>query len=70
MARSLGLAVALVSVLTTLALLAADKDGATDAAKADSDFAFQGEYAGMVKADDGDKKSACRSSRWAKESSR
>ena len=41
---------------TAFALLAADKDGATDAAKADADFAFQGEYAGIVKTDEGDKK--------------
>ena len=50
------LRVAFFSFLTTLALLAADKDGATDPAKTDADFAFQGEYAGMVEGDDGDKK--------------
>lgn len=56
MVRLLSLIILAALVLTTFPLLAADKDGATDPAKADADFVFQGEYAGMVKSDEGDKK--------------
>jgi hypothetical protein len=45
------------TVLISIGLLkAADKPAVTDPAQADADFAFQGEYEGVAKAQDGDKK--------------
>lgn len=49
------LVAALLVYITTLSS-AADKDAAADPAKADADFVFQGEYVGVVKSEEGDKK--------------
>ena len=57
MRRPMALVLALtVVLLAACTCRAADKGGVTDPAQADADFAFQGEYAGMVKGDEGDKK--------------
>lgn len=50
---SLALALVLGLVVTTSSLRAED-DAAADPAKADADFAFQGEYMGTLKTDEGD----------------
>jgi hypothetical protein len=43
------------ALIATL-LVAADQDGVTDAAKADADYALQGEYSGTLRTGEGDKK--------------